>query len=58
MFLVEFAETKFSQSSDGLLVFEVMISTMSPVLRRVSSVMMRPFTLAPMQRLPTSVWTR
>ncbi len=47
-----------SQSRDGPAVgdLEVKISTVSAVLSVVSSGTRRPFTLAPMQRWPTSVW--
>ncbi|MNX79578.1 hypothetical protein D3C86_1112110 [compost metagenome] len=58
LFLVELVATKLSQSSDGWPCLVVRISTMSPFLRWWSSVTIRPLTLAPMQRLPTSVWTR
>src|SRR6266487_1483953 len=37
---------------------EVRISTISPFCRAYSRGTMRPFTLAPTQRCPTSVWMR
>ncbi len=49
---------RFSQSREGPAVgaLEVMISTVSAELSVVSSGTSRPFTVAPTQRCPTSVW--
>ena len=50
--------TSLSQSRDGpaCSTFEVKISTVSPDDRCDSRGTRRPFTRAPMQRWPTSVW--
>ena len=50
--------TIWSQSREGPAegTLEVMISTVSADCRGVSKGTSRPFTLAPMQRCPTSVW--
>ena len=48
--------TMFSHPREGLALFCVRISTRSPVCRRYASGTMEPFTLAPTQWLPTSVW--
>ena len=51
--------TMFSQSRDGPWeLAEVMTSTKSPVSSWAVSGTMRPFTFAPMQRLPTAEWMR
>ena len=50
--------TRFSQSRLGPAegTFDVKISTLSPDVSLESSGTSRPFTRAPMQRCPTSVW--
>ena len=49
--------TKASQSRLGFCFAEVMTSTVSPFLSFRERGAMRPFTLAPAQWRPTSVWT-
>ena len=46
-----------SQSRDGFCVGDVTTSTMSPCWSTWRSGTSFPFTRAPAQRLPTSVWT-
>ena len=48
--------TMVSQSREGLALFCVRISTRSPTCRRYDKGTMEPFTFAPTQWFPTSVW--